>query len=159
LEDLFFPRSLALLREAGATHGDFEDFATADEILLGKTIKAKYGTDFYAIDKFPTSVRPFYTMPDPKDNKYSNAYDIFLRGQEISSGAQRIHDSDMLKKNAEAFGVTVKSIQSYADSFKYGAWPHAGCGLGLERVVMLFLGLKDVRQTCLFPRDPQRLDP
>lgn len=99
-----FAEAVALLREAGATHGDLEDFATADELLLGKTIKEKYGTDFYAIDKFPTCVRPFYTMPDPVDSRYSNAYDIFLRGQEISSGAQRIHDADMLAKNAAAFG-------------------------------------------------------
>jgi len=98
-------------------------------------------------------------MPCPDDENYSNSFDIFLRGQEISSGAQRIHDKDLLVKRCTECGVDIKKIQSYIDAFAYGAYPHAGCGFGLERIVMLFLGLKDVRQTCLFPRDPQRLFP
>merc|ERR1712087_1016628 len=103
--------------------------------------------------------RPFYTMPDPEDARWTNAYDVFLRGEEITSVAQRIHDSKMLGEKAESLGVSVASIQKYVDAFKYGAYPHAGAGIGMERVVMLFLNLNNIRKTSMFPRDPKRLTP
>merc|ERR1712032_879203 len=108
------------------------------------------GEELYIIDKFPTEVRPFYSMPDPNDPTWANSYDIFLRGEEIMSGAQRIHDPKMLTENAQKFGVDVKSIQPYVDAFKYGSFPHAGGGVGMERVVMLFLNLNNIRKTSMF---------
>ena len=60
---------------------------------------------------------------------------------------------------AIACGVPVDTIQSYIDSFKFGAPPHGGAGVGLERVVMLYCGLDNIRKTSLFPRDPKRLTP
>jgi aspartyl-tRNA synthetase len=122
-------------------------------------VKEKYDTDFYIMDKYPLSVRPFYTMPDPNDPTVSNSYDLFIRGEEIVSGAQRIHDVELLTKRATEMGVPIPSIQSYVDAFKHGALPHAGGGIGLERVVMLYLGLKNIRKASMFPRDPQRLNP
>jgi len=79
-----------------AAHGDLEDIGTEDEKLLGEVVANMYGQDFYIIDKFPADVRPFYTMPDPQNPKLSNSYDIFIRGEEVTSGAQRIHDPQML---------------------------------------------------------------
>lgn len=111
------------------------------------------------LDKFPLAVRPFYTMPDPNREGYSNSYDFFIRGEEIISGAQRIHDPDYLAERAKEHGIELSTIQSYIDAFKYGAPPHAGCGIGLERVVMLYLDLGNIRKTSLFPRDPVRLHP
>jgi aspartyl-tRNA synthetase len=60
---------------------------------------------------------------------------------------------------ASACGIPLDSIQAYIDSFKLGASPHGGCGVGLERVVMLYCGLNNIRKTSLFPRDPKRLEP
>ena len=79
----------------------------------------------------------------------------------MTSGAQRIHDSAMLLERAAARNppVDLSPIAAYVDSFKYGAFPHAGGGVGLERVVMLFCGLPNIRKTSLFPRDPKRLTP
>lgn len=74
-------------------------------------------------------------MPCKDDERYSNSYDIFIRGEEIISGAQRVHDPQLLVERAEALGIPVPSIQSYVDSFKYGAPPHGGIGVGMERVV------------------------
>ena len=82
------------------THADDEDISTRDEKLLGVIINRVKNTDFYVIDKFPASLRPFYTMADPDDPKWSNSYDIFIRGEEVTSGAQRIHDSDLLLEQA-----------------------------------------------------------
>ncbi|KAK3543878.1 hypothetical protein QTP70_030039 [Hemibagrus guttatus] len=156
---LEFTEAVALLRSAGVEMGDEEDLSTPNEKLLGRLVKEKYDTDFYVLDKYPLAVRPFYTMPDPHDPKYSNSYDMFMRGEEILSGAQRVHDAQMLTERALHHGIDLEKIKAYIDSFRYGAPPHAGGGIGLERVTMLYLGLHNVRQTSMFPRDPKRLTP
>lgn len=158
---LKWPEGIALLREAGVEIGDYEDLNSEQERLLGKLVKAKYDTDFFMLTHFPAAIRPFYTMVDPNDNNYSNSYDLFMRGEEIVSGAQRIHDVELLKVRATAIlgEEGVKSIQDYVDAFRFGAPPHGGAGIGLERVVMLYLGVENIRECSLFPRDPQRLTP
>jgi len=139
--------------------GEVKDFSTPEEKLLGTLVAQKYHTDFYCVDKYPLAARPFYTMPDPYNPTVSNSYDFFLRGEEITSGAQRVHDTKMLIEQATKYEVPIPTIQSYIDSFKYATSPHAGCGIGLERVVMLFLGLDNIRKASMFPRDPQRCSP
>jgi len=149
----------ALLAEAGVEVGPEEDLSTPAEKLLGRLVKAKYDTDFYMLDKYPLAVRPFYTMPDPDNPLLSNSYDMFMRGEEVISGAQRIHDPELLTERAKHHGIDLQKIASYIDSFKYGCPPHAGGGIGLERVVMLYLGLDNIRKTAMFPRDPKRITP
>ncbi|KAI8064579.1 hypothetical protein BC940DRAFT_259724 [Gongronella butleri] len=156
---LSYKEGVKMLHDAGIEQGELEDLSTANEKMLGKLVKEKYNTDFYILDKFPLAVRPFYTMPDPENPEYSNSYDFFMRGEEILSGAQRIHDADLLQERAKAHGVDVSTIQPYVDAFKIGAPPHAGGGIGLERVLMFFLDLGNIRRTSLFPRDPRRLAP
>jgi len=156
---LEFPEAVQMLKEAGVEMGDEDDLSTPAEKLLGRLVKAKYDTDFFILDKFPLAVRPFYTMPDPSDNKYSNSYDMFMRGEEILSGAQRIHNTEFLISRANHHGVDLSTIASYIDSFRYGCPPHAGGGIGMERVTMLYLGLDNIRKTSMFPRDPKRLTP
>ncbi|GKY99310.1 hypothetical protein MPSEU_000886100 [Mayamaea pseudoterrestris] len=156
---LTYAEGCALLREAGVEQGDYEDLSTENEKKLGDLVAEKYGTDFFFLDKFPLAVRPFYTMPDPKNPQLSNSYDFFIRGQEILSGAQRIHDPDYLEERAKVHGIDLKDIKAYVDSFRHGTQPHAGGGIGLERVVMLFLGLTNIRKSAWFPRDPKRISP
>lgn len=158
-----FKEGIRLLREVGGVTdiGDLDDLSTENEKLLGSIVRDKYDTDFYILDKFPLSIRPFYTMPDAEDPKYSNSYDFFMRGEEILSGAQRIHDSAFLAERMKAHGVdpTGPGLKDYVDAFNFGAPPHGGGGIGLERVVMFYLGLKNIRRASLFPRDPRRLRP
>ncbi|ETE73729.1 Aspartyl-tRNA synthetase, cytoplasmic, partial [Ophiophagus hannah] len=156
---LEYREGLAMLREAGVEMGDEDDLSTPSEKLLGRLVKEKYDTDFYILDKYPLAVRPFYTMPDPANPITSNSYDMFMRGEEILSGAQRIHDPELLTERALHHGIDLEKIKAYIDSFRFGAPPHAGGGIGLERVTMLYLGLSNVRQTSMFPRDPKRLTP
>ncbi|CAD5225665.1 unnamed protein product [Bursaphelenchus okinawaensis] len=148
-----------LLKENGIDQKEDEDLSTPVEKELGRLVREKYQTDFYILDKFPITVRPFYTMSDPDDSRWSNSYDMFMRGEEILSGAQRIHDPVMLTERAKHHQIDISKIQCYIDAFKYGCPPHAGGGIGLERVTMLFLGLKNIRLSSLFPRDPKRLTP
>lgn len=96
-------------------------------------------------------------MQDPENPEWSNSYDIFIRGEEIMSGAQRIHDPQMLRELSKQKGMEPDA--AYIDSFSLGAFPHAGGGVGLERVVMLYLGLDDIRRASMFPRDPKRIAP
>ena len=145
--------------ESVKVHQENEDMGTSDEKVLGRVIRAVHDTDFYMVTRFPVEIRPFYTMPCPDDPRWTNSYDIFLRGEEIVSGAQRIHDPAQLLEVAKSKGVDLAPVQSYVDAFKYGAFPHGGGGVGLERVVMLFLGLPNIRLTSMFPRDPNRLTP
>ena len=154
---LEYCEALAMLREAGIEMGDEEDLSTPNENLLGRLVKEKYDTDFYILDKYPLAVRPFYTMPDPRNPKPSNSYDMFMRGEEILSGAQRIHDPQLLTERALHHGIDLEKIKACIDFFRFGAPLHVGGGIGSERVTVLFLGLHDVRQTSMFPRDPKDL--
>jgi len=156
---LKYQEGIALLREAGVEIGDLDDIDTTNEKLLGRLVKEKYGTDFYILTGFPAWLRPFYTMPDPENPDYSNSFDMFIRGEEICSGAQRVHDYNLLAAQLEGKGVPLEQIQDYVDAFKFGAPPHGGAGLGLDRVVMYYLGIHNIRKSCLFPRDPVRLAP
>lgn len=138
--------------------------STPQEKLLGKLVLDKYDTDFYALDQFPLALRPFYTMPSPSNPaKLSNSYDLFMRGQEIASGAQRVHDPALLRdrmaKNDPPVDPDGPGMRDYVNGFRYGCAPHGGGGFGLERIVCFWLGLPNIRMCSLFPRDPQRLMP
>ncbi|KAJ9092749.1 hypothetical protein QFC19_008601 [Naganishia cerealis] len=162
---LAFADGIKMLKDAGAKNLDgselseSDDLSTENERWLGRLVKEKYGTDYYILDKFPLAIRPFYTMPDATNPALSNSYDFFMRGEEILSGAQRIHDPEFLIQRMKECGIEPASMQGYIDAFNLGAPPHAGGGIGLERVVMLFLKLGNIRRASLFPRDPKRLNP
>lgn len=82
-----------------------------------------------------------------------------MRGEEILSGAQRIHDPALLIEKMKSKGIEPDSMKFYVDAFKMGCPAHGGGGIGLERVLMLFLKLNNIRRASLFPRDPKRLEP
>ncbi|CAD7699370.1 unnamed protein product [Ostreobium quekettii] len=156
---LLFSEGIKMLQAAGHDVDPLGDLSTETEKALGALVKEEYATDFYILHRYPAAVRPFYTMPAADDPNYSNSFDVFMRGEEIISGAQRVHDAALLVERARACEVPVETIQAYVDSFKLGAPPHGGVGVGLERVVMLYCGLNNIRKTSMFPRDPKRLSP
>lgn len=156
---LEFKEACNMLKEAGFTQNPEKDLETENEEELGKIIKEKYGTDFFVVYNYPREARPFYSMLNPEDDKYTNSYDFFMRGQEILSGAQRIHDPKLLAERAMEKEIPPESIQDYINCFQYGSYPHAGGGIGLERVLKLFLGIHNIRKCSMFPRDPKRLTP
>lgn len=158
---LHWPEAIQILKEKKFDVGDeLQDLNGAMELALGATVKEIYGTDFFMLDKYPSTIRPFYTMPDPNDSRYSNSYDIFLRGLEICSGAQRCHDPDLLLETFKTKEIEAgEGLKKYIESFRHGVSPHAGAGIGLERVVFLYLGLDNVRKASMFPRDPNRCVP
>ncbi|XP_058724937.1 aspartate--tRNA ligase 2, cytoplasmic-like [Vicia villosa] len=156
---LTYEEGIQMLKEVGVEIEPFGDLNTEAERKLGQLVLEKYGTEFYILHRYPLAIRPFYTMPCYDNSNYSNSFDVFIRGEEIISGAQRVHVPEFLEQRAQACGIEVKTISSYIDSFRYGAPPHGGFGVGLERVVMLFCGLNNIRKTSLYPRDPLRIAP
>lgn len=160
---LSFTEGIKLLLSDGWTDdegnppSDTEDLSTRAEVRLGQLVREKFNSDYYILDKFPASARPFYTMPDPGNENFTNSFDIFLRGQEILSGGQRIHDAGCLEKRMRRLGVEPETMNEYLEGFRWGAPPHAGAGIGLERLTYLFLNLGNIRLASLFPRDPKSL--
>jgi nondiscriminating aspartyl-tRNA synthetase len=112
---------------------------------------------------WPLSGKPFYIMPQAKKGKnkeeLSYGFDAIYKGMEISSGGQRIHIPSLLEERLKAKGLKIEKFKDYIDSFRYGAPNHAGWGVGVERLTMQILGLKNIREAVLFPRDRDRLTP
>ncbi|KAF2476313.1 aspartyl-tRNA synthetase [Lindgomyces ingoldianus] len=158
-----FMEGIKMLREAGEELGDYDDLTTPQEKHLGRLVLEKYNSDFYVLDQFPLAIRPAYTMPSPANPLLSNSYDMFMRGQEILSGAQRIHNADlladMMRKHDPPVDPNGPGTKDYVECFRYGCPPHGGGGFGLERIVQFWLGLPNIRMCSLFPRDPQRVIP
>lgn len=148
-----------MLKDAGFEQDPLQDLSTENERELGKLVKEQLGSDLFILDQFPLNERPFYTMPLEPGSLYSRSYDIIMRGEEISSGAQRVNDYNLLIERITSHGINPQSLSDYVESFSLGSKPHGGAGFGLERILMLTLDLKNVRNTSLFPRDPKRLFP
>jgi len=156
---LTFKEGVKMLNEAGIEQDVNEDLSTETEKALGKLVFQKYETDFYILYGYPKSARPFYTMPDPSDENFTNSFDAFIRGEEVTSGAQRIHVYEMLMEKVKEKGINPETLKDYLNAFKLGAPAHGGAGIGLERVVKYITGIKSIKKTSMFPRDPKRLTP
>lgn len=131
------------------------DFSKEQEAKICQLLKS----EAVIIKDYPTSVRAFYSMPYEDDPKLCKSYDIIYRGMEICSGAQRIHTPELLEKQIAARGMNPAYFKSYTDAFRYGAPPHAGWSIGLDRLTMAVCGLENIREAIMFPRDKHRMNP
>jgi aspartyl-tRNA synthetase len=161
-----FPRismaeALVILKEQGYTPPPEKkgDIDPAGERLLGQYIKEKYGHEFVYLTDWPISVRPFYHMRTPENPNLTRSFDLIATGLEITTGAQREHRYDVLLKQAKEKGLNAEPIQFYLDFFRYGCPPHGGFGLGLARLMMVLLGLPNIREAVYLFRGPNRLSP
>ncbi len=118
----------------------------------------KLGSEFIFITHFPTTKRPFYTYRDEKDPTYTKGFDLLFRGVEITTGAQRIHNYEDLISSMKDKKLDPEKFSYYLQAFKYGLPPHGGFGLGLERLTAKLLGIDNVKEATLFPRDINRID-
>lgn len=135
------------------------DLEPEEEVLIGQYFKEEYDADFVFVTHYPSKKRPFYAMDDPNDTTYTLSFDCLFRGMEITTGGQRIHDYNKLMEKIAARGMTDEGMEFYLSAFKHGMPPHGGLGIGLERLAMRLLGEDNVRETTLFPRDLNRLEP
>jgi aspartyl-tRNA synthetase len=140
------------------SHGEtvkFGDDFTPEQLKL---IGTEF-TGFYFITEWPSSLRAFYTHPKPGDETVSNSFDLQYREFEITSGAQRVHDPAMLEERLMSKNLNPDDFSFYLNAFRYGMPPHAGWGLGLERLSLIILNLQNIREAILFPRDRTRITP
>ena len=148
-----------LMKQFKYKPSDMKDFDPEEEQLLGKYAKKQFNSDFIFITHYPSKKRPFYTMDDPEDPEYTLSFDLLFRGLEITSGGQRIHDYNAQVEKMVKLGMDPEQFATYLMLHKYGAPPHGGLGLGLERLTMHLLGAKNVREATMFPRDINRVSP
>lgn len=128
------------------------------ERRLCEYAKKQFGSDFIFITHFPMAKRPFYTHEDENDPGYAKGFDLLFRGVEITTGAQRIHKYADLVAALKKKGLNPDKFSFYLQAFRYGLPPHGGFGLGLERLTVKLLGLENVKEATLFPRDLNRID-
>lgn len=147
-----------IFERTGRDNRKEKDLEPEDEREICRWAKEKHGSDFVTITHYPTAKRAFYTMPDPEDPEFSLSYDLLFRGVEILSGSQRVNDYDQLVSIMKERGMNPDDFEMYLQAFKYGMPPEGGFSYGLERLTWLLLGLSNIREASLYPRDMERVD-
>ncbi|MCS3924281.1 aspartate--tRNA(Asn) ligase [Methanosalsum natronophilum] len=136
-----------------------EDLGTIAENLVGQDVFERTGQSHYFIIDWPTEIKPFYAMGYEDNAEISKSFDLMHRRMELASGAQRVHEYDILKNRIEAKGLNPDNFDFYLDAFRYGMPPHSGWGVGCERLLMTMTEVDNIRDVVLFPRDRRRLSP
>lgn len=140
--------------KAGAKMQWGDDLDTETERFLGESI----GEHYFLID-WPSSIKPYYTLPYEDEPQICRGFDLMHPRMELASGAQRVHDYNLLVERIKEKGLDPDGFEFYLKAFRYGMPPHAGWGLGLSRLVMTMLNLENIRDAVIFPRDRRRLVP
>ena len=135
------------------------DLSPQHERWLCQWAQETYGSELLFVTHYPTSKRPFYTMPDPEDPEHTYSFDLLFRGTEIVTGGQRVHRYEQLLDHAARWKIDPDLIAGYLEAFRYGMPPHGGFGMGAERLTLMLVGGSNLRETTLFPRDMKRLSP
>jgi aspartyl-tRNA synthetase len=154
LERITYNECLDIAKEGEVPMEWGEDFSMEAMKILGEKVPG-----FFFITKWPTKSKPFYTQPYEDEPELCRGFDLQFKEKEITSGAQRVHDVELLKTRLEEQGLNPSEFTFYLDAFEYGMPPHAGWGLGAERLTMILTGMQNIRECVLFPRDRKRLVP
>jgi len=131
-----------------------EDIPTPAYRTLGKL-----HPHFYFITEWPTKSKPFYIKPRDDNPEVSEGFDFMWKWMELASGGTRVHSKTLLMKRLKEQGLNPESFKHHLQVFNHGLPPHAGWAAGLERVLMMLTGKRNIREVVLFPRDRTRLTP
>ena len=155
---LEFPKVYELLEDLGKRIPYGEDLDREAEKLLARYVKENFDHDFFFINRFPYKVKPFYVMKiDGTD--WARSTDLIGGGLELSSGGQREHRYERIIEQIREKGLSLRDFEWFVEHFKYGAPPHGGFAIGIERLTMILLNLENIREATPFPRAPERLLP
>jgi nondiscriminating aspartyl-tRNA synthetase len=149
-QEIYFQRS-------GIDERAEPDLSPNAERELCKHAREKFGTDCIFIIDWKTAKRPFYAFPNEANPELTNTFDLLCAGTEITSGGQRRHTYESMLEGLKLKEMDPADFEDYLSIFKFGMPPHGGFGLGLERLTMTILGLKNIREATLFPSDPKRI--
>jgi len=135
-----------------------KDTNPEDERQICEIIKEETGSDFVFIYGYPTRQKPFYVYPNPLEPEYNEGVDLICRGVEWLSGGRRINEYKQLMDHVEKWKMDPAKVKMFLEAFKYGVPPEGGFAFGAERITMQLLGLKNIREAAMFPRDMNRID-
>jgi len=150
---LTYDEALEELEKRGVKVPWGKDLPTPAERKLGEII----GGAYFVID-WPTEIKPFYIHPKKENPKLCEAFDLMFEGLELASGGTRIHREELLVKQLKQKGLNPRNFESHLKNM-IAVPPHAGWGLGLDRLTMALTGADNIREVVLFPRDRRRLTP
>ncbi|MES2985692.1 MAG: aspartate--tRNA(Asn) ligase [Patescibacteria group bacterium] len=142
----------------GRDNRNDKDLSSQDELEISEIVKNETGSDFVFVYGYPTKKKPFYVFPDPSNPEFNEGVDLICRGRELLSGGRRINRYEQLMDHVREWNMDPLKIKMFLEAFKYGVPPEGGFAFGAERIVMQFLGLKNVREATMFPRDMERID-
>ncbi len=147
-----------ILQRTKRDHRDEPDLDPADEKEICKWAQEQTGAPFVFITHYPVKKRPFYTMPDIDNPDFTLSFDLLGINEEWVTGGQRINDYEMLLSHVKKWGNKPENFEIYLQAFSYGMPPEGGFAMGLERITKDILGLANIREASLFPRDMERVD-
>ena len=149
-------------------------YTKALEELAGLDLKIEFGEDlldshlrslgekhpgFFFLTDWPMKLKPFYIHEKDDDPKLSRSFDLQYGYLELSSGGRRLHDPEHLKSRLKEQDLDPSSFEEHLKTFGWGMPPHSGWGMGLDRLMTVLIGIDNVREVVLYPRDPDRLKP
>jgi len=149
-QEIYFQRT-------GVDERQEPDLSPAAERELCLYAQEKFQTDLIFVTDWKRSKRPFYSYPNDEQPDLTNTFDLLCAGTEITSGGQRRHTYDSMVEGILEKGMDPANFADYLSIFKFGMPPHGGFGMGLERLTMTILRLKNIRECSLFPSDPKRI--
>jgi nondiscriminating aspartyl-tRNA synthetase len=135
-----------------------KDTNAQDEREICEIIKEETGSDFVFIYGYPTKKKPFYVYPNPLEPEYNEGVDLICRGVEWLSGGRRINNYNQILDHISKWKMDPAKVKMFLEALKYGVPPEGGFAFGAERITMQLLGLKNIREACMFPRDMNRID-
>ncbi len=139
--------------------GGAKDLDPEGERLICRHLGKDTGEELVFITAYPEEKRPFYTLPCPDHPQLTRSFDLLYKGEEITTGGQRIHDYYQLVENMKKYGLRAEDFDFYLQTFKQGMPPHGGLAIGAERLTKQLLNLSNIREASLFPRDRTRISP
>ena len=157
--ELRFPEIYDTLEKLGRSLPRGQDIDDPSLRVLAAQVKEETGSDFFFLNRFPSAAKPFYVMRVDEEPEFARSVDLVYKGVELSSGGQREHRHDKIVSQIKDKGYSTKGLEWFTEPFRYGVPPHGGFSFGIERFTAYLLGIENIKEAALFPRDPERLQP
>lgn len=157
--EVAFPGAYEVLAKLGRKLPRNQDIDEASQRAIAEKVKADTGSDFFFLNRFPSAAKPFYVMKVDDEPEFARSVDLVFKGLELSSGGQREHRHERIIAQIKEKGFSTDALTWFTDPFSYGVPPHGGYSFGIERFVAYLLGIQNIKEAVLFPRDPETLQP
>jgi nondiscriminating aspartyl-tRNA synthetase len=157
--EVAFPAAYETLEKLGMKVPRNQDIDEGSQRALSDHVKNETGSEFFFLNRFPSAAKPFYVMHVDDEPEFARSVDLVYKGLELSSGGQREHRHDKIVAQIKEKGFDAAGLRWFTEPFRYGVPPHGGYSFGIERFVAYLLGIQNIKEAVLFPRDPETLQP